>query len=304
MMDRRIKFRHLDTLSAIARNKSLKGAAEQLGLSQPAVSKTLRELEEITGVSLMDRDRSGIRLTPQGKVFLQFAEQSTAALRHGLHSVRGGVGAGRAVRIGALPTVAGTLLPRALKQLDAGALIELDEGPHTSLTARLRSGELDMTVGRLGSPTSMQGLAFRQLHTEEVVFVARADSPARDIRHFAELEPHTVLYPPQDSAIRPLVARLLIAAGVPLFSRRIESAAASFGRAMVLDDPGLVWVISRGVVARDLDDGTMVCLPLDTSATEGAVGIMTRADEEPSTEARLVISALVAAAKQGAGPGD
>lgn len=295
-MDRRIKFRHLDTLSAIARNKSLKGAAEQLGLSQPAVSKTLRELEEITGVTLMDRDRSGIRLTPQGKVFLQFAEQSTAALRHGLHSVRGSAGAGRAVRIGALPTIAGTLLPRALQQLDAGALIEVDEGPHHSLTARLRSGELDLTVGRLGSPASMQGLAFRQLYTEEVVFVARADSPARDIRQFVDLDKYLILYPPQNSAIRPLVARLLIAAGVPLFSRRIESASASFGRAMVLDDPGLVWVISRGVVARDLDEGTLVCLPLDSSATSGAVGIMTRADEELSTEARLVIRAIVKAA--------
>lgn len=296
-MDRRIKFRHLDTLSAIARNKSLKGAAEQLGLSQPAVSKTLRELEEITGVTLMDRDRSGIRLTPQGKVFLQFAEQSTAALRHGLHSVRGGsAGAGRAVRIGALPTIAGTLLPRALLGLDAGALIEVDEGPHNSLTARLRSGELDLTVGRLGTPSSMQGLAFRQLYTEDVVFVTRADGAARDIRQFAELDDHLILYPPQDSAIRPLVARLLIAAGVPLFSRRIESASASFGRAMVLDDPGLVWVISRGVVARDLEDGTLVCLPLDTSATSGAVGIMTRADEELSTEARLIIRAIVKAA--------
>ncbi|MDC0136917.1 LysR family transcriptional regulator, partial [Sulfitobacter sp.] len=87
-MDRRIKFRHLDAFSAIARAHSFKIAAEQLNLTQPAISKTLKELEVILGVTVLERSRAGVRLTPEGEVFLQFAEQSTAALRHGLRSVR------------------------------------------------------------------------------------------------------------------------------------------------------------------------------------------------------------------------
>ncbi|MEJ6710121.1 MAG: LysR family transcriptional regulator [Amylibacter sp.] len=69
-MDRRIKFRHLDAFSAIARASSFKTAAEQLSLTQPAISKTLKELEEILDVSVMERSRAGVSLTPEGEVFL------------------------------------------------------------------------------------------------------------------------------------------------------------------------------------------------------------------------------------------
>ncbi|MFW5654204.1 MAG: pca operon transcription factor PcaQ [Roseicyclus sp.] len=281
-MDRRIKFRHLDAFSAIARSGSLKTAAHQLNLTQPAISKTLRELEEITDCVLADRGRWGVRLTPEGEVFLQFAEQSTAALRHGLRSIRTTGAAAGLLKVGALPSVAAHVLPRAANAFaseNPDTLLEVHEGSHHDLTSRLRSGDLNLVVGRLGGPDTMVGLTFRQLYTEEVVVVARPDSPARSVRSFADLEGFRLIYPPRDSAIRPLVARLLIAQGVPLFSRRVESASASFGRAMTLSDPGTVWFISRGVVAEDMQDGRLVSLALKTDPTIGAVGIMTRADE-------------------------
>ena len=61
----------------------------------------------------MERSRSGVSLTPEGEVFLQFAEQSTAALRHGLRSIRAGNTIGGNLKVGALPSVASSLLPRA-----------------------------------------------------------------------------------------------------------------------------------------------------------------------------------------------
>src|SRR6056297_1288149 len=117
--DRRIKFRHLDAFSAIARARSFKIAAEQLNLTQPAISKTLKELEDILGVVVMERSRSGVSLTPQGEVFLQFAEQSTAALRHGLRSIQATNSAAGRLRLGALPSVASSLLPGAVRDFAA-----------------------------------------------------------------------------------------------------------------------------------------------------------------------------------------
>lgn len=296
-MDRSIKFRHLEVFAALARAASLKRAAEQLNLTQPAVSKTLKELEAITGHQLAERSRAGVRLTPEGELFLQYAEQSTAALRNGLRSLRGtGAALGR-LRIGALPSVASALLPPAARRFaedHADTLIEISEGPHADLTARLRSGGLDLVIGRLGRPESMNGLSFRQLYSEEVVVVARPDSPARQARGFVDLDAFLVLYPPQDSAIRPLIARLLIAQGVPLFTRRIESASSAFGRALTLSDPDVVWFISRGVVAQDITEGRLAPLPLDTSLTSGAVGIMSRADDVMPAAARAFCRHLVA----------
>lgn len=304
-MDRRIKFRHLEAFSAIARARSFKRAAEQLNLTQPAISKTLKELETILGVVVMERSRAGVTLTPQGEVFLQFAEQSTAALRHGLRSLRAADTAAGRLSIGTLPSVASSLLPRAVldfTQTNPDTLLEVHEGPHHDLIARLRSGSLDIVVGRLGRPETMVGLGFQQLYTEDVIVVARPDSPALTATTFEDLRRFRVLYPPQDSAIRPLVARLLIALGVPLFHNRIETTSPAFGRAVVLADAATVWIISRGVVAQDLAAGRLVPLDLDMTPTIGAVGIMSRAEEVPTAAARAfgrVLGRLQSKASQG-----
>lgn len=299
-MDRRIKFRHLETFSAIARAGSFKKAAAELNLSQPAISKALKELEDILAVTLMERDRSGIKLTQKGEVFLQFAEQSTAALRHGFRSVRTSADSNEHLSIGVLPSVASGLLPGAVSSFlnaNPDTLLEVHEGPHNDLTSLLRSGKLDLVIGRLGRPQSMQGLVFRQLYSEEVVVVASPDSNATAIRRFEDLEQFRVLYPPQDSAIRPLVARMLISRGVPLFRNRIETASAAFGRALTLAEPDIVWVISRGVVLNDIQEGRLVRLEIDTGPTIGAVGIMGIADDVPTPAIRAFCSVLIRAAK-------
>lgn len=294
-MDRRIKFRHLDAFSAIARARSFKLAAEQLNLTQPAISKTLKDLEDILGIKVMERSRSGVSLTPQGEVFLQFAEQSTAALRHGLRSVRTTADTAGQLNIGALPSVASSLLPKAVMtfaERSPNTRIEIHEGPHLDLTKRLRSGGMDLVVGRLGKPDTMIGLSFQQLYSEHVVVVSNPDSPALTVRDPAELENFRVLYPPNDSAIRPLVARMLIAKGVPLFRNRIETASPVFGRAVTLADPGTVWIISQGVVAGDITKGRLKMLDIDMRSTEGAVGIMSRAEEIPSVATRTFAKLL------------
>ncbi|WP_108830371.1 pca operon transcription factor PcaQ [Ascidiaceihabitans donghaensis] len=295
-VDRRIKFRHLDAFSAIARASSFKIAAQDLNLTQPAISKTLKDLETILGVVLLERSRSGVALTPQGEVFLQFAEQSTAALRHGLRSMHAHSTAAGQLKVGALPSVASRLLPRAVlafQKLNPNTTLEMYEGSHRDLTTRLRSGGLDLVVGRLGNPDTMVGLGFQQLYSENVVVVARPDSAALDVQSAADLDGFRVLYPPKDSAIRPLVARHLISQGVPLFQNRIETASPTFGRAVVLSDPDTVWVISRGVVANDLDQNTLVTVPVEMAATHGAVGIMSRAEDIPAVSMRT-FSKLIA----------
>lgn len=288
-MDRRIKFRHLDAFSAIARARSFKAAAEQLNLTQPAISKTLKELEKILGVVVMERSRSGVELTSEGEVFLQFAEQSSAALRQGLRSIKATSETAGQLSVGALPSVASSLLPEAaiaFAQKSPDTLLEIHEGPHHDLIARLRSGGMDLVIGRLGNPDTMVGLSFQQLYSEEVVIVASPDSPAKHLRDFAGLEAFRVLYPPKDSAIRPLVARMLISRGVPLFRHRIETASPAFGRSTTMGDPDTVWIISKGVVANDIAQGRLVQLKIDMSATLGAVGIMSRAEEVPSVATR------------------
>lgn len=299
-MDRRIKFRHLEAFVTIARAKRLKRAAEQLNLTQPAISKTLRDLEDILNVTLMTRDRSGVRLTPEGQVFLQYAEQSTAALSQGLSSIASlSETGGHVLKIGVLPSVAAQVLPPAIERfraVSASTILHVDEGSHEFLTDRLRSGELDLVVGRLGNADTMRGLSFTSLYAERVVAVVAPDHPRRRATRLEQIEDDVIIYPPAAAAIRPLMARQMLTRGLALFADRIECVSGALGRAMTLGSLQPVWFISYGVVADDLKTGRLVALDIDMAATEGAVGIMARSEESAPARLGLFRKALSEAA--------
>ncbi len=297
-MDPRIKIRHISAFVEITRRGSLKQAAEVIHLTQPAISKTLKELEDILDTRLLDRDRAGIRLTPAGEVFQQFAEMSLGALQQGISGVdqirKGG---GGRILVGALPSVAARVLPHAAQsfaELAPDTVLEFEDGPHGYLTDRLRTGALDVLVGRLGVPETMTGLSFTQLYSEQVVFAVRPDHPAITVDLPGDLAQWPVIYPGPRSAIRPLVDRLMFALGVGELPRRIETVSGAFGRerALSTDD---IWIISEGVVAMDIARGRLAKVPMDTSLTAGPVGVMTRADEEMPPAVRLFRLALNAA---------
>src|SRR5215831_7483305 len=110
----RIRLRHLRCFVVVAQERTLARAAERLRLSQPAVSKTLTELEELAGVRLVERGRAGAHLTPAGERFLRHAVDVTQALESAAIALtQTGTPSVPAVEVGALPTVAGGLLARA-----------------------------------------------------------------------------------------------------------------------------------------------------------------------------------------------
>lgn len=285
MIDRRIKFRHIQCFVEISREKSFKRAAERLYLTGPAISKTLKELEDILGAPLFTRSRAGVALTPQGEVFLHFAQMSLAALQQGLDGVeQAGRQAAEHIAVGALPSVAARLMPAvaaAFGEMRPQARLRIMDGPHGFLTDRMKLGELDVVIGRLAGPEQMQGVSFSQLYTERVEFVVRAGHPLLEAPELERIVDWPVIYPSPGSAIRPLVDRLLIEHGVGEIPRQLETVSGAFGRVYTRRSD-VVWIISAGVVANEIADGYLVRLPFDTDMTTGSVGLMTRAGEAPS----------------------
>ncbi|MBB94334.1 MAG: pca operon transcription factor PcaQ [Rhodobacteraceae bacterium] len=285
MIDRRIKFRHIQCFVEISRERSFKRAAERLYLTGPAISKTLKELEDILGAPLLTRSRAGVALTAQGEVFLHFAQMSLAALQQGLDGVeQAGALAAENLVVGALPSVAARLMPAAVTaftEMRPQARLRIMDGPHGFLTDRMKLGDLDLVIGRLAGPEQMQGISFSQLYTEQVVFVVRAGHPLLDDPDLQRITEWPVVYPSPGSAIRPLVDRYLIEQGVAEVPRQVETVSGAFGRVWVRRSDA-VWIISAGVVANEIADGYLVQLPFETGMTTGSVGLMTRAGETPS----------------------
>ena len=115
MIDERIKFRHLQCFLAVAQHGSLQKASGVLSITQPAVSKTLKELEEMLAVRLFERGRKGALLTREGEAFMRHAGASVSALREAVASVaQTRQQGGAVVTLGVLPTVAPWLLPALL----------------------------------------------------------------------------------------------------------------------------------------------------------------------------------------------
>ena len=296
-----IKLRHLSTFIEVARNMSVGKAAGILNVSQPAVTRTIRELEEAVGVPLVEKDGRGIRLTSAGEAFRRHAGASIAALRQGVDAVKLGQAQTVApLRIGALPTVSARIMPAAVRRFLAesqGGRLKIITGENAVLLDQLVAGELDLVVGRLAAPERMLGLTFEHLYSEQVLFVVRPGHPllAEPPFDLSQLARFTVLMPTASAIIRPFVDRFLIAHGLSDTGARIVSVSDAFGRAFVRDSDA-VWIISEGVVANDLATGHLATLPVDTSETRGAVGLTMRADAERPLPLATLINAIRSAA--------
>lgn len=296
MVDSRIKFRHLQTFVEVARQKSVMKAAELLHVSQPAVTKTIRELEDVLGVSVFERDGRGIKITRYGEVFLKHAGAALTALRQGFDSVSQAVhGDAPPIRIGALPTVSTRIMPKAMQLFLAegtGARIKIVTGENAVLLEQLRVGDLDLMVGRLAAPEKMAGFSFEHLYSEKVVFCVRAGHPLLSQGSvFAGLDAYPVLMPTRASIIRPFVESFLIANGIAGLPNQIETVSDAFGRAFVRQSDA-IWMISEGVVAADIAEGTLAALPVDTSGTQGPVGLTVRTDAIPSMPLSILMQTI------------
>lgn len=302
MTQTRIKFRHLQIFIEVTQQKSVGKAAEILGLSQPAVTKTIRELEEILGVKLFEKEGRGIKLGRIGEVFLKYAGASVASVLQGVDSVNQALLQNAPpVRIGAMPTVSASLMPDAIQlylKEKVGHEIQIVTGENAVLLDQLRRAELDLVVGRMAAPELMAGLSFEHLYSEQVVFAVRAGHPLVEAKRLRlnELRNYTILMPTLGSIIRPFVDRFLMANGIPEMPIQIATVSEAFGHAFTRSADA-VWIISEGVVSNDIKDGVLTTLPIDTSETRGAVGLTTRADAEESTALSIMFQCIRLASK-------
>jgi LysR family pca operon transcriptional activator len=293
----RIKFRHLVCFLETARLRSVVKAAVVIGVSQPAASKTIQELEDALGAVLFDRSRRVMSLTGFGQVFLRYAGASVTALRQGIDSIDQARSLTEAiVKVGALPTASARILPKAVELFTGqhiGSKVRVVTGPTAFLQAQLRLGDVDFVIGRMAEPEAMAGFSFEHLYSETVAFATRPGHPllTRTPFDFRAIAGFQILMPPPGAAIRPSVERFLIAHGVGSLPYQIETVSTAFGRSYTRGSDA-VWIISEGVIAEDVASGALVRLPVDGHETLGPVGLTTRTDLPLSLAAQLLVDAL------------
>ena len=138
-----LRIRHLDVLLAVAAEGSMQRAAQRVHLTQPAISKLVREMEAMFGAPLFERSKRGVTLTECGRALATRAEYLLNDVERAREEIAAiGKGTLGSLRIGALPVVESTLLPKSLMALRriAPALAHPCSGRHERDAPRPRSG--------------------------------------------------------------------------------------------------------------------------------------------------------------------
>ena len=289
-IDNRIKFRHLQCFLEVMRLGSLARAAEVLAISQPAVSKTLKELEDVLDTRLFERGKQGVVATSAGLAFLRYAGPSVQALREGVRSVKSGEYEAGSLRLGVLSTAETALVPEVLRRLHiqhSALVVSVVTGQSSQLLDQLRAGDLDLVVGRMSDNPRIEGLSFEHLYSEPMILVVRPEHPllACELRDGTGLDEYPVVLPLSGTTIRRYANSLFVQCGIHLPQQRLETLSLALSRSYVLSCDA-VWVAPLDAVRQDLDRGELKELNVGLREPGGSVGICSNPQALPTLAAQ------------------
>jgi LysR family pca operon transcriptional activator len=294
-LDQRLRLALLRAVDAVETHRSLLKASAVLGVTQPALSKSLHELEDIVGTRLFDRHSRGVRPTEAGLAFVRTARRVLAELRRldedldQLSDPAGGT-----VALGALPVAAAGVLPGALARLRASfprTKVRLQQGRTEDLLPLLASGEIDLIVGRLYAPATPDGFGREPLWSEPISVLARAGHPIFSGAVTADaLRRHEFVLPTVSQRVGQEIDHLL-----DLLDLRptapLRSSSHGFIREM-LHATDLLSVMPRLMMVGDLVRGTLKVVPLPIPAPDRPAGLILPRDRALPPAGRAFVEAL------------
>lgn len=195
------KTQHLVVFLEVVRSGSFGSAAKQLGLTQPAVSKIISDMETYFSLALIIRKNTGVKLTEAGKILLTHAEIITRDLKNMCSEMNSMVGNGVVDVSFGYPSLIGfTFLPgmmKEFKELFPQAQISMFEAQLSSFLPAIRDGRLDFAIGTLSDEMLLQDLHIEPLFESEFVLVASrtrtctGTTSLQDLSHEQWVLPHT-----------------------------------------------------------------------------------------------------------------
>lgn len=292
-----LKLRHLQLLVALDQFRHLGRAAEFLSLTQPAVSKSLAEIERMFELVLFVRSTRGTEPTPYGETVVRFARSVLSDFgrtRDEIAAVASGA-AGR-VSVGAMVVATPQLLSRAvalLKLRSAQTLVSIEEGDLTRLLPRLRVGELDLFVGRLEPGYAAPDLETEPLYDEPMRVISRPDHDlARKAKPtWAELADLPWVVPPAWASSRIKLNQMFYKHGLNPPADLIESASFLVTLTFVRERAAIAFV-ARSVARFLAREGLVKVLRLPVPIELPSVGIITMRGRQRTPACAQLIDCL------------
>ena len=287
-----MKIKALQALVAAIEEGSLRAAARRMGVSQPALTKLVRELEIELAAPLLARHSQGVRPTPQGQVLFEHALKVARELAAATDQIQqlGGQMKGE-IQVAAVPVAMMLLIPETLRtfsQAFPDIRLRVSEELFVEQLQKLRSGQVDLVVG--GIPEGLPSGEFiaEELMTTRMVVVARA-------WRLAELAQAPWVYT-GTSAQTGYATRLFETQGMPPppVGAMVNSTLALLA---LLGSGDLLGLMPEQIVAHPLGQD-IVRVPLEEAGLPLTVGAIIRSGSVVSPAIRQFIAHLHRAAHQ------
>jgi LysR family transcriptional regulator, regulator of abg operon len=291
-----LRLAQIEQFITIVEVGSIRGAARHLGMSQPALTRALQQLEHDLGVQLLQRTIRGIALTEVGAAFLPRARVANAELRKAADEARGRAArAGQLLTLAVSPVGASLLLPDlfgGLRARHAGARVRVMEMPPSAVLPLVRDDIADIGISQRTRAGLDAGLRFKALFEVQMRVAARPGHPARAARTLGDLADASWLAMTVPGSTEDIVSLSFRKLGLPPPEPVAHCGSYSVSIDMVAESD-LLTVLPPNVLISWIRAGRLMEIPLVEPVLPLVVGSYTRADTPPTPVARTA-SLLIA----------
>lgn len=293
-VDHMISTTQCRALVAVSCARNFSVAACDIGVSQPSLHRSARELEKLLNVSLFEKSGQGIELTKAGCILAKHVKLAFSELAQGFDELQylKGHDSG-SIKIGTLPLSRTYLLPESInKILDAssGVRINVVDGPYVDLLCALRHGELDMLLGALRNPSPVEDIIQEKLFEDTLIMVGRVGHPLLEAKKITlqMLAKYDWVVPTGGTPTRKCFEQLFSKAHIDSPAGIVETSSLILMRGLLTRSDRLA-IISRNQVIEEINFGILQEIPFIVQGTERTIGITTRKCWRPTpTQQRFV----------------
>lgn len=293
-----LKTRQLAFLVHLDEERSLARAAVTAGLTQPAASKLLRQVESALGVRLFERHARGVIPTCYGEILVRHARLALSELglaREEIAALRSGL-SGK-VAIGSVLNPGTNLVPMSVarvKQRYPGIVAYIEIDSSRKLVEKLLQGDVDMVVGRVLDSSRSDELVYEPLASDEPhAAIARAHHPlaGRKELRLADLAEQPWILPPTESLLRDKVTAMFVQQGLSLPTNIVETMSLPVITTL-LRESNMVTALPEETVQSSCKAEILTVLVRNLPLGLGAFGLIRRRHHKLSSAAQLMANTL------------
>ena len=287
MFIRSVSTRQLNALISLLQHQSYTAAAQHLGLSQPTLHRSIKDLEQLCEQPLSIRSPAGNEPTWCAKQLYRLANLFFVELQQGIDEMNEFNGKmNGSIKIGSLPLALSSLIPHSVLLCNEEfpeANLSIIDGPYEEQLNRLRHGQIDIIVGALRFPVQHQDITQTKLFSDKLSIVVKADHPLANRKTISDEELLALdwVAPGKNTPARQMLSAIFTRRGLTPPSHIIECSSLVGVRGILLNSNRAA-LLPAIQVEVEVKSGMLHICPIELTDTDRDIGLAMRKNWHPT----------------------